>query len=122
MTPEHALMNTIMIWCGQHQYKCFRANVGLFYTARKASGTDEDWVQIGTGQRMNFQKISTGLPEGFSDLFVIKPGGKVCFVETKVHPRKPTSAQVDFIKAMQASGCNAGVAYTLDEAIAIIEK
>lgn len=122
MTPEHALMSSIMLWCGQHNYLCFRENVGLFYTARKPTKTDDDWIQIGTQNRMSFTKISTGLPEGFSDLLVIKPNGQACFIETKIHPRKPTEAQKKFIKAMQEHGCNAGVAYSLEEAITIIES
>ena len=121
MTPEHRLMNEVMVWCGRDGYNCFRQNVGLFYTARKAMGTDEDWVQIGTRQRVTFTKISTGLPPGFSDLQVIKPGGVVCFVETKVHPRKPTEDQKNFMRAMRKQGCRAGVAYTLEEAINIID-
>lgn len=121
MTPEHALMNSISIWCGEHDYLCFRINVGLFYTERKATGTDEDWIQIGTGLRKCYQQISTGVPKGFSDLFILKDNGHVCFVETKVHPRKATDEQVRFIEAVRKRGFRAGVAYTLEEAIEIID-
>jgi len=53
-------------------------------------------------------------------LLILKPNGVACFVETKVHPRKPTPEQLRFIDAVKKLGYRAGVAYTLEEAIAII--
>ena len=64
-------------------------------------------------------KMFRGLPKGFSDCMLIRPGGKVCFVEVKVKPNKPTSEQAAFIEKMQTLGCAAGVAYSVEEALAI---
>lgn len=121
VTPEKALMDSVMLWCGQNGYYCFRCNVGLMFTKRKPTMTDSDWVCMATGERASFSHMATGLPKGFSDLLVIRPGKSPAFVETKVHPRKPTEDQVRFIEAMRSAGCSAGVAYSLDEARKIIE-
>lgn len=102
MTPEHNLGQSIRIWCGERGYLAWHCNVGTFLT------TDGRYVP-------------SGLPRGFSDLLILTPHG-ACFVETKIHPRKPTQAQLDFIQAVRKLGYRAGVAYTLDEAIAIIEN
>ena len=101
MTPEHKLMNEVRAWCGSKGYLAFHCNVGIFYTP-------------------DGRKCATGLPEGFSDLLVLDTHGNTSFVETKVHPRRPTSEQVRFIDEMRARGFRAGVAYTLEEAIAVI--
>ena len=65
-----------------------------------------------------------GMPRGFADIMLIKPGGQACFIETKVKPNTPTSEQITFIEKMHGLGCLAGVAYSVDEALHIcgIEK
>lgn len=94
-------MNEVRLWCGKNGYLAFHCNVGIFYTP-------------------DGRKCSTGLPEGFSDLLVLDTGGNACFVETKVHPRNPTREQTEFLENMKSRGFRAGVAYSLEEAIAII--
>lgn len=94
-------MQEIAIWCGKNGFLSFRCNAGTFLS------TD--------GSR-----FVVGLPKGFSDLLILKPNGVACFVETKVHPRKPTPEQLRFIDAVRKLGYRAGVAYTLEEAKAII--
>ena len=82
-------------------FSVFRCNVGSVKTER---GT---W-------------FSTGLPKGFSDLFAVK-NGQVYFIEVKVKPNTPSPEQERFLDDMRALGCRAGVAYTLEGAIEIVE-
>lgn len=101
-TPEGRLMQEVGIWCGAQGYLSFRCNAGTFMSA---DGT----------------RYVRGLPEGFSDILVLKPGGEACFIETKIHPRKPTPQQLKFIAAVRKLGYRAGVAYNLEEAKEIID-
>ena len=102
MTPESRLMAQVMIWCGERGYLSFRCNAGTFISA-------------------DGSRYVKGLPQGFSDILILRNDGKACFVETKIHPRKPTKQQLDFIAAVKKYGYRAGVAYSLEEAIKIIE-
>jgi len=51
------------------------------------------------------------------DLTIITDDGRVIFCETKIHPRKPTQEQINFIANLQARNIKAFVAYTLEEFI-----
>lgn len=95
-------MQSVAIWCGERGYMSFRCNAGTFISP-------------------DGSRYVTGLPKGFSDMLILKPGGEACFVETKIHPRKPTEEQVRFIEAVRAMGFKAGVAYDLEDAKRIIE-
>jgi hypothetical protein len=103
MTPEQVLDKNIMIWCGEHNYLCFHANVGS--------------VKLADGRY-----FSTGLPKGFPDLLIFKTNGEIAFCETKIHPRKPTQEQLHMIATLQERGFNAFVAYSLQEFIEQINK
>ena len=70
-------------------------------------------VKLPNGKRFN------GMPEGFSDVMLIRNDGRACFVETKIKPNKPTEKQLAFIQKMKKLGCLAGVAYSVDEAMQI---
>ena len=97
MTPESALKNKVRIRLSELGYVVLRLNVGLFFTA-------------------NGVPIQSGLPVGTSDLVAFEPGtGRAVFIETKIHPRKPTREQLDFIKAMRDVGCKGGVVYSVEE-------
>lgn len=98
---EHDLQNSIRLKLSKEGYTTFRANVG------KVKMQDGRW-------------FDTGLPKGFSDLFAVKDG-RVYFIECKIHPRKPTAEQVQFIERMREQGCRAGVAYTVEEAMEIVK-
>ncbi len=64
-------------------------------------------------------KTFRGMPKGFSDVLLILPEGKAAFIETKIHPNKPTPEQTAFIERMRALGCKAGVAYSVEQALQI---
>ena len=104
MTPESRLKNAVEIELSRRGYIPLRLNVGRFFT--------EDG-----------RPIRTGLPKGTADLLFIQPGtGRAVFIETKTHPRKPTAEQLNFISVMQRQGALTGVAYTVDDALKIIEN
>lgn len=99
---EMELLNSVRLELGKRGCKSFRTNVG------KVKTNDGRW-------------FDTGLPKGFADLLVIRNDGMACFVETKLHPRKPTQEQCNFLLAMIKQGCPAGVAYSVEEALRIVE-
>lgn len=99
---ETELMHEVMLAVSAKGCKIFRANVGK--------------VRICDGRFFN-----TGLPKGFSDLMGHRPDGRAFYIETKLHPRKPTKEQVQFLLSMIKSGAVGGVAYSVEEALKIIE-
>lgn len=104
MTPETTLQNEIKIKLGEMGYVYLRLNVGLFMTA-------------------DGRPFKTGLPKGTSDMLFIQPGtGRAVFIESKIRPRKPTKEQIKFIEAMKAQGALAGVAYSVEDALDIIQQ
>jgi len=60
-----------------------------------------------------------GLPQGWADIMFIRPDGRVCFVEVKSPTGKLSEAQERFIERMKSLNCRAGVAYSIDDALAI---
>ena len=98
-TPEQKLDKKIMIYCGEQGWLCFHANVGSVMTA-------------------DGRIFRTGLPKGFPDLLILTQDGETIFCETKIHPRKPTQEQLNFIDILQKYHYNAFVCYSLDEFIA----
>ena len=103
MTPESRLKAQVELFLSEKGYIPLRLNVGLFYTK-------------------NGYPIRTGLPKGTSDMLAISPSGQAVFIETKVHPRKPTKEQLNFIRVMQKQGCKAGVVYNIDELKELLNK
>lgn len=96
-TQETRLAKEIMLWCGEHNWIIIRQQSGMFYT------------QYGELIRIGF--------EGLSDYLIITDKGKPIFVETKIHPRKPTQKQIDFINIMNKRNVLSFVCYSLNEFI-----
>jgi len=99
MTPEHRLGNAIRVECGRRGWLVWHVNVGTVVTA--------------TGE-----VFSTGLPVGFPDLLVLRPGplpdgGRVLFIETKIHPRRPTADQLAMHALLHSRGFEVIVAYSV---------
>ena len=101
MTPEHKLMNEIRLWCGEHDFLCFRCNVGTHLLA------DNTY-------------FSTGLPKGFSDLLILGYG-IVCFCECKVKGNKPSPEQITFLDEMSRRGFLTVVAYSVDDVSKLLQ-
>lgn len=81
----------------------FRANVGVFTTA-------------------DGRKVSTGLPNGFSDLFGFrKSDGRMFFLEIKNEKGRLRDSQKHFLETMKKQGAITGVARSVEDAIRIIE-
>jgi len=81
----------------------FRANVGKFQTR-------------------DGRIVSTGLPEGFSDLFGHRfSDGRIFYIEVKKPGGQIRDKQKIFIKAMKDSGALAGIAYSVEDALKIVE-
>lgn len=96
MTPEHRLGNQIRIECGRRNWLCYHANVGSVMT-------------------IDGGRFDTGLPVGFPDLVILTDNGRVLFVETKIHPRKPTADQLAFHALLRSRGFSVAVCYNFDE-------
>lgn len=96
MTPEHRLANAIRAECGRRGWLVWHVNVGTVATATGAV-------------------FSTGLPVGFPDLLILQPGGRTIFIETKIHPRRPTSEQLAMHALLRSYGFPVVVAYSLDD-------
>ena len=103
MTPEHRLSNEIRIECGQRNWLCFHINVA---TVRLFDG----------------RYFKTGVPEGWPDLTILTDTGIAFYIETKIHPRKPTSEQLEFIRILRDRGFTAEVVYSLSEFISLANR
>ena len=99
---ETELMHRVMLAVQEHGSQIFRTNVGKVRTP-------------------DGRYFDTGLPKGHSDLYGFRPDGQIFYIETKLHPRKPTKEQRQFILAMIAKGAAAGAAYSVEEALKIVE-
>lgn len=106
MTPEHKLMNEIKIECGLKGYLVIRLNV---FKGKMITPQGVQWVD-------------SGIPEGFPDLMILRDDGIVCFIETKIHPRKATPQQLKVQSILKAMGYRVGTCYTLKEAMEVIEN
>lgn len=100
--PETKLQNDIRLALSK---TCiiFRANVGEFYT---------DYGGY----------ISTGLPEGFPDLFGFrKRDGKMVFIEVKMPKGTVRKKQKHFMKVMDGYDVLHGIARSVEDAEKIVE-
>ena len=100
-TPEQRLTKQIMIWCGEHDILCHHLNVGQF--------------KLPDGRYFN-----TGIPKGFPDLQLLGHGW-VAYVETKIHPRKPTQDQLNWLDLLNKRDIPAKCVYSLEEFIDFIK-
>lgn len=72
------------------------------------------------GNRKRFIRFA-GI-EGISDIVgVLRPAGRALAVECKIRPNRPTPQQWAFLKAVDAAGGLAVVAYSVDDVIAAVE-
>ena len=96
---ESGVQHRCMLALSEAGCVVFRANVGRFLLA------DGRW-------------FTTGLPTGFSDLFGMRPDGRMFFVEVKSATGRLRPEQQAFLDAMRARGAVAVVARSPDEAVA----
>lgn len=99
---EHDIQNEIRMHLSSLGYCVFRINSG------KVKMADGRWFDV-------------GVPKGFSDLVAVKDG-KISFIEVKNEIGRPTAEQINFIKQMQTRyGCRAGIARSVEDALAIVK-
>lgn len=98
---EQDIQNLIRIAVSKNN-KIFRANVGKVRTA-------------------DGRFFDTGLPNGFCDLFGFRPDGQIFFIEVKKPGGRVRDDQKKFIDVVKRNGALAGVAYSVDDALKIIE-
>lgn len=77
-------------------------------------------INVGKAVTKDGRFFSTGVPVGHSDLYGVRPDGRAFYIETKMHPRKPTKEQCKFLLRMIKQNACAGVAYSVEEALKII--
>lgn len=82
---EHDIQNEIRIWCGEHGYLAFRANVIKGYSP------DGRW-------------ITSGLPEGFPDVIVLTDKGQTIYVECKTLKGIARKKQIELHNIMRNMG------------------
>ena len=102
MKTETDIMNEIRLALSKAGHVNFRANVGRVKMA------DGRW-------------FSTGLPDGFSDLFGFrKTDSKIFFIEVKTPTGRLRKDQERFLTAMNERGAIAGVARSTEDALQIV--
>ena len=99
---ESMLVSEIIKTLYDMGYKVFRVNAGSVKTA--------------TGRR-----FSTGVPAGHPDIYGHRKDGRIFYLEVKVKPNKATDKQEAFIEEARKNGALAGVVYSVNEAVAIVE-
>lgn len=121
MPTEHDIQNTIRLEFSRLHPDAylFRVNVGEGWTGNPNDIHYDRVKNILTIK--NPRRFKTGLPNGFSDLMGILPGGRALFVEVKTDRGKPTEAQVNFLRQMSGIGALAGVARGMNDVIRIIK-
>jgi hypothetical protein len=102
--------------------RLFRANVGRGWVSEtKPLVSREAGKQTVT--LFGARPFDTGLPEGFPDLFGFieeRTGVTPVFIEVKSERGKVSEKQHAFIRAAKHAGCRAGIARSVEEALAIV--
>lgn len=106
---EKNLLKTIQIYAGQQGWIALRLNSGKAWQGQYVAGS-----------LINLKAIEL-CPKGTSDLLIIMPN-KIAFIETKIHPKKPTPEQVNFLKIIRELGHIGEVVYSLEDFIKAIKK
>lgn len=101
---EHTIQKQIQLALSKHHCTVFRANVAKVHLA------DGRW-------------LSTGLPDGFFDLFGFNwRNNKIFFIEVKNAKGKPREDQIRFHCFLQKHFVCHGIARSAEEAVSIVKK
>ena len=113
---EHDIQNLIRLEFSRQipDGLLFRANVGQAWTGSRTKRNSDGSLTI-----FEPRPFLTGLPNGFSDLFGVLPGGRALFVEVKAPKGKPSPAQTNFLAQVSMTGAAAGVARSIEDVIRI---
>ncbi|MDJ0305373.1 VRR-NUC domain-containing protein [Dehalobacter sp.] len=118
---EHDIQNKIRLELGQKipDSVLFRTNVGQAWIG---SRIEDNRYLNGTVLIHDARPFFTGLPQGFSDLFGVLPGGRAVFLEIKGPKGKASQEQLNFLSQMLNLGAAAGVAKSIEDAIWIAQR
>lgn len=113
---EMELLKQIQLALTKRGCRAFRANVGQGWTGRAMTLSDGTVVIKGA------RRFSTGLPEGFPDLLVIAPGGRVVFMEVKTESGRVSAAQEHMHEFLTGFGQHVCVVRSVEDAINYMEE
>lgn len=125
---EHEIQNEIRVAIGARQAATiFRANVGQAWTG------DVDSQNGGQVKLINARRFSTGLPNGFPDLFGFKSitvtpdmvGSKLAvfvFLEVKTPRGRASDVQKHMHEFLLQAGAVGGIAKSADDALKILDE
>lgn len=101
--PEHRIQNDIIAILNMHRCSVFRGNVGK--------------LRLSDGRF-----FSTGLPNGFPDLFGFKwSNGKIFFIEVKTPKGRIRPDQIAFHMDLMNRHIIHGIARSTDDALKIVD-
>jgi VRR-NUC domain. len=114
---EHDIQNLIRLEFSRNYPNSllFRANIGQAWIGSHVKHNPDGSLTI-----YDPRPFLTGLPNGFSDLFGVLPGGRALFVEVKTDKGKPSEAQVNFLRHVSGVGALAGIARSFEDVTKII--
>ena len=95
-TTEHNIQNNIRQYLGSKGILCFRCNVGTIKT-------------------FDGRMFSTGLPDGFPDLFALPGNGQIVFIECKTRKGKQREAQINFERIIKSRGYKYIIARSVED-------
>ena len=78
-------------------------------------------ANVGKVRTQDGRYFDTGLPKGFSDLFGFRNDGQIFFIEVKKPGGRVRDDQYKFIDVVKQNGALAGIAYSVEDALKIIE-
>lgn len=114
MTPEGRLMREIQLAVSKAGARVLRMNAGVAWTGGPITRGQDGSVTIKNARAFH------GVTAGVSDLFGWCADGVVLAIEVKTPTGRATPEQLAFIAAVQRSGGRAGVARSVQDALAIL--
>jgi len=113
---EKSILNEILLELPKLGVTVFRANAGSAWASN-------DITSLPDGSKLlRNARPFTALVPGFSDIFGLTKSGRFVAIEVKQPGKRPTVQQQHFIDFITKSGGISGIAHSVDEARAIIER
>ena len=92
----------------------------LVYECMRELGKHGHVVRCNAGNaRLPDGRLFRGMPKGWCDIMLFLPGGKACFIECKVGRNRLSKEQEKLLQRMCGLGFTAGVARSVNEAMAL---
>jgi len=110
---EADLLAQIQLACSRGDTRLFRFNAGIAWAGKIMERTPRKLVLL------DYHPVKLG-PTGISDLIGWSSGGIFTAIETKVGRRQATDEQVAFLRLVLAAGGRAGIARSIEDAVAIL--